>query len=119
MTRADIAVIALLAAAIGWSAMAFWQGGGPASAVALYRGGERIALYPLNEPRQVAVEGRIGTSHIHIENGRARFHSSPCRNQVCVYAGWQTRSGAVAACVPNGLSLQLLGGEREYDGFAG
>lgn len=119
MTRADGVLILLLAALVGAAAAHFWGPATTPTAVALYRGGERIAVHPLNAPRAIAVEGRIGTAHIHIENGRARFHASPCRRQVCVHMGWQTRGGAVAACVPNGLSLQMIGGSGAFDGVAG
>lgn len=119
MTRADAVVILLLAALVGATAMHHWRDRGPATAVAVQRGAERIAVHPIDRPGAFDVEGRIGTSRIEVRNGQARFYSSPCRNQVCVHAGWQSRSGAVAACVPNGLSIQLLGGERDFDGVAG
>lgn len=119
MTRTDIVVILLLAGVIGATAMLQWRDRGPATAVVVHRGAERVAVHPLDQPGVFDFDGRIGVSRIEIARGRARFLSSPCRNQVCVHAGWQTRSGAVAACVPNGLSLQLVGGEREFDGYAG
>lgn len=119
MTRADAVVIVLLAALVGYVGMQQWLTREPASAVAVYRGGERIATHPLGQHREIAVEGRIGTARIEIRDGRARFTHSPCRRKVCIHMGWQQRSGAVAACVPNGLSLQLLGGSREFDGIAG
>ncbi|MBY8965597.1 NusG domain II-containing protein [Algiphilus sp.] len=118
MTRADVVVILLLAVVVGWVAMAQWQGRSTATAVAIYRGGERIAVHDVQQRQRLTVEGRIGTAHIHIEDGRARFVQSPCQRKVCIHMGWQQYGGAVAACVPNGLSLQMLGGSTTFDGIA-
>ena len=119
MTRADALLILLLAALVGWTGMQQWAERGPATAVAIHRGGERIAMHPLDVDRELRIEGRIGTAHIHIRDGRARFHRSPCPRKVCMHMGWQAHGGAVAACVPNGLSIQLIGGEGGFDGIAG
>lgn len=118
MTRADVLVILMLAGVVGWVAMAQWQSRETATAVAIYRGGERIAVHNVDHAQRLTVEGRIGEAHIHIEDGRARFVKSPCQRKVCIHMGWQQYGGAVAACVPNGLSIQMLGGSTTFDGIA-
>ena len=53
--------------------------------------------------------GPIGVSRLLIEDGRARFTHAPCRDQICVYAGPLSDSGAWAACLPNRVFLSIAG----------
>lgn len=80
------------------------------------RAGERIyATLSLNQKRILDVPGPLGISRIEIDHGRARVASDPGRHQYCVKQGWLTRAGQVAMCLPNQVSLELLGGEKAYD----
>lgn len=69
-------------------------------------------LYPLGETRELDVEGPIGHTHVEIEGNRARVMSSPCRDQICVAAGWLENTGDWAACLPNRVFVRVEGGER-------
>ena len=68
-----------------------------------------------SEVDRVAVEGRLGASVIEVRAGQVRFNESPCVGRQCVHAGWLSRSGQVAACLPNGVVVEVTGGERLYD----
>jgi hypothetical protein len=70
---------------------------------------------PANQTRNLTIKGAIGTSHISILQGKVRFTQSPCPNQYCVHQGWLSRAGQVAICLPNQISLQLLGNKAPYD----
>jgi hypothetical protein len=70
---------------------------------------------PLTPDRQVQVTGPIGESTIEIRAGQARFLSSPCPGQVCVHSGWLREAGQLAACLPNRISIQLLGSRLRFD----
>jgi hypothetical protein len=118
MSRGDVLAIALAAALVGTLYAHFWQPAVAASHVEVRVGGERVGRYPLNEARELGVEGRLGTSLLKIEDGRVRFLRSPCRNQVCVHSGWLDRGGDAAACLPNRVSLGLVGGDAALDGIA-
>lgn len=74
--------------------------------------------YALEQTQQIELQGAIGAAHLEIQEGAVRFVRSPCRHQICVRSGWHRRSGAVAACVPNRISLTLRGGESDYDGYS-
>jgi hypothetical protein len=110
VTRADGVVIALAAALVGGLFAKFWQPPVAAAEAEVHNGAQVVGHYPLTETRRIEVAGRQGISVIEIRDGGARFVSSPCRNKVCVHAGWQSHSGDFAACVPNGVSVSLLGG---------
>jgi len=78
--------------------------------------GDKIyAIYSLDQNRNIDIQGPIGITRIVIANGKARFASSPCPNQYCVHQGWLSHKGQAAICLPNQVSLELLGGEKAFD----
>ncbi len=78
--------------------------------------GDKIyAAYDLNQQRDIILHGPIGDAVIHIEQGKVRFVKSPCHNQYCVHQGWLVHSGQVAICLPNQISLELIGKQKPYD----
>ena len=78
-------------------------------------GNQVYGSYSLNQERDLAVKGVLGESHIHIHQGQVRFERSPCSNQYCVHQGWLNRAGQAAFCIPNQVSLELLGETKPYD----
>lgn len=112
-------LVVLLAGIAGWIALSIslWQSG-PAAQAQVRRDGVLVAAYPLNEERTVSVTGPIGTTVIRIESGRARVVSDPGPRQYCVHQGWLTKSGEMALCAPNHVSLTLTGGDAAYESMA-
>lgn len=87
-----------------------------ASKLIVRKGNQLVGTYDLNQTKEIHLHGGIGDSIIHIEQGKVRFKQSPCNNQYCVHHGWLSRAGQVAICIPNQLSLQLIGNRGpEYD----
>lgn len=74
-----------------------------------------FATYSLAQDRTIEVPGPLGVNLITIHQGQVRFIQSPCRNQYCVHQGWLSHAGQVAVCLPNQVSLELLGSEKNYD----
>ncbi len=87
----------------------------PASQLKIRLADKVIGTYDLNQTRELHIHGPKGVAVISIENGKARFKYSPCTNQYCVHQGWLSRAGQVAICLPNQISLQLLGAKSPYD----
>lgn len=110
-----ISICAVLVGAVYWLA---WHPTADARAV-LVRGedqpGRRITL---DRERQLTVAGPRGETRIAIRPGGARFLASPCRGKYCIHSGWLEQAGDFAACLPNGVSLTLLGDELDYDGIS-
>lgn len=115
LTRGDLAVLGLAIITVVATYSLFWQGGGAGGYAIVRNGGETVARYALNGERSVEVPGRLGPSVLEIQPGRIRFAASPCRRKICVHAGWQQAGGATVACLPNSLSLEIVGVERMYD----
>lgn len=112
----DLLALALGAILVGWLFATYWQGGS-AGKVRIRTGDTVFATFSLNQERTIEVPGPLGISRIVIHNHRARFQSSPCRNQYCVHQGWLARAGQVAVCLPNRVSLELVG-DKGYDSLS-
>ena len=110
----DFAMLLGAVAVCVLSAVALWRGGAPDKAV-VRAGGKVVAELALTQPRVVEVPGPLGFTRIEIQPGRARVAADPGPRQYCVRQGWLTRSGAVAICAPNQVSLSLAGGSADYD----
>jgi hypothetical protein len=86
-----------------------------ASKVQIRLGDKIYATYSLNQRREIHVHGKIGDATISIAEGKARFAKSPCYTQYCVHQGWLTNAGQAAICLPNQISLELLGETKPFD----
>lgn len=115
LTAADALVLLLAAVLVGWLYLALWSPGPPALEVEIRSGGEHIATLPLAENRSLDVAGPLGISRIEIKDAQVRFQDSPCANKVCILSGWHRHAGETTACLPNQVSVRILGRDRRYD----
>lgn len=115
---ADAVVVALAALLVGAAWATLWDGGGPAEHAHVSAPGAPALRLALAEDTTVEVRGRRGDSRLEVRDGRVRFVDSPCVGRLCVHAGWLSRSGQVAACLPNGVVVEVTGGDREFDAIA-
>ena len=46
-----------------------------------------------------------------VKNGRIAFVESDCADRICVNTGFIGHAGQMAACLPNGMIMQILGGD--------
>lgn len=109
--------IAVVIAGILFVALLFdrlWQFE-PASKLRIRQGDSVYATLSLNQVRTLEVPGPLGISRISIDYGKVRFVESPCPNQYCVHQGWLKTAGQVAVCLPNQVSVELLGSKKLYD----
>lgn len=86
-----------------------------ATKVQITIGDKVYGTYSLNQQREIHIHGKLGDAVISIAQGKARFAKSPCNTQYCVHQGWLTRAGQAAICLPNQISLELLGEAKPYD----
>jgi len=92
-----------------------WGGLTPASHALIEVQGEEARSTALQYQQLLRIDGKIGTSTIEIKDGFARFIDSPCRSKVCIHYGWLKQSGEAIACLPNGITLSLIGGDSRFD----
>ena len=114
---ADWAVVAVAAAAVGAFAIIAWTPDAPGTHAEVRGPGGAIRV-DLARAQQVTVPGLAGDSVLEVADGRIRFRHSPCRNRVCIAAGWLAAAGEFAACAPNGVSVLVHGGGDAFDAIA-
>ena len=110
----------VLAAGIGLVVVLFqqlWSHQG-ATRVQIRLGDTIYGTYSLNQQREIHVHGAIGQATVRIAHGKARFSQSPCHNQYCVHQGWLSHAGQAALCLPNQISLELIGETKHYDSLS-
>lgn len=115
MTRADWILLTLVVAALPLVYAGLWGEGGAGERVRITAGEQQPIVYSLTRDRVIEVDGELGKSTIEIHDGQARFRASPCSGKVCVHSGWHSHTGEVTACLPNRISLQVVGAQRRYD----
>ncbi len=77
--------------------------------------GKIYGNFSLFQDRKISLIGNEGESIIEIKSGRTRFKSAPCRNQYCIQQGWIHFTGQMLICIPNELSIEILGKTKAYD----
>ena len=115
MTRADQILILLAVCAMPFLYIHLWFSDEPARLVQIQNGSDTPIFETLQPDRMLRIAGPLGESIIEVSNGRIRFASSPCTTKVCVHSGWLTNAGEFAACLPNRISLTLVGLEPRFD----
>ena len=100
-----------------WLAATMWSGGQPNKAE-IRAGGQLFAAARLDTQRRIIVPGPLGNSIVEIDRGRARVAADPSPRQLCVKQGWLTHAGDAALCLPNQLSVELVGAQRRFDSLS-
>ncbi len=75
------------------------------SEVEIYRDGQLIATYPLDQNRAF----EVGGVRINIFNGHVDVVEADCPDQLCVHARSISTSGSSIICVPNRLVVKITG----------
>jgi hypothetical protein len=78
-------------------------------------GGKLYREVSLSQNQRIAVPGPLGISLISIQNRRVRIASDPGPRQYCVRQGWLKQAGEIALCLPNQVSVELVGRQKSYD----
>ena len=115
MTRADRILLLLVVCALPFLYARTWLPDQQASYVQIQAGNAEPLAAQLSPDRTLQVHGPLGDSVIEIREARVRFLESPCRGQQCVHSGWLEAAGELAACLPNRISIQLLGRHPRFD----
>lgn len=110
----DWLVIAASLITIVFLFQTLWQGG-QASRLIIRQGDHIYATLSLDQKRSLEIPGPLGISRVEIDHGRARVASDPGKHQYCVKQGWINQAGQVAMCLPNQVSIELLGARKQYD----
>ena len=114
MTLADRILLLVSITAIAFFAYNTWQPATAADSVEIISPFEHKTV-SLQQDKTLFVPGALGRSEIRIEHRRIRFIDSPCSTKFCVHQGWASHSGDLRVCLPNKVSLRLLGNKSPFD----
>lgn len=114
MTRADYLAILFAALLLPYLYATHWSSGEVGSTVSVMNGDETTQL-SLAHNQTVQIKGALGTSTLNITDGKIRFTTSPCLGKQCIHSGWLEHAGEFAACLPNRVSVAVLGNEPRFD----
>ena len=81
-------------------------------------GGKIFCIVPLSRDQEISVPGPLGISVIRIERRKVRIASDPSPRQYCVRQGWLQQAGEIALCLPNQISVELVGNKKPYDSLS-
>lgn len=114
MTLADRLLILIACMGIALFAYFTWRPSTEADRVEIITPFEK-KIVSLQKEKTLFIKGVLGNSELRIQQHRIRFIDSPCTTKFCVHQGWAEHSGDIRACLPNQVSLRLLGRESVFD----
>lgn len=73
--------------------------------------GEMFRSIDLDVPgtKRISINGVEGLSVFELKDGKIKMISSPCPDKLCIQQGWVSRPGQTIVCVPNAVSISVLG----------
>lgn len=116
--RGDIVVLIISVVLVLMVYQLFWQSGGHSSEALVLVNGENWARLNLSYEQNLEVPGRLGVSHIEVRNGEARFVNSPCPTKQCLLQGGISDAGEAVVCLPNMVSIKVLGADPRFDAIS-
>lgn len=87
-------------------------------AVEITVAGQPVERCPLEENRELLVEGVSGTNRVVIRDGRVTVSEADCPDEICVRHRPISRSGQSIVCLPHGVCVTVVGGTPTVDGEA-
>lgn len=115
ITKGDALVLSIAIMLLVVVFATFWRSDGRGAEVVVLVDGQRWARLNLFQDQDIHAPGPLGESHIQVRDGQVRFIDSPCPNKLCVHTGWLNQGGEGATCLPNRVSLQIMGSDPRFD----
>jgi len=116
MTRSDTVVIILMIILLSFLYLKYWTFDTNKNNYAqITITGAPLQKILLNDNRTIKISGRIGETSIQIKDKKIRFLHSPCTKKYCIHSGWLKRTGSIAACIPNGITISIKNTKNLFD----
>ena len=78
-------------------------------------GKQEIGSFSLNQNVTKVIEGPVGKTEVIIDSGKVRISKSPCTKKYCIHQGWIKQLNQIIVCVPNQISISIIGDQSNYD----
>lgn len=110
----DYFTLAVVIVAVAWLCIVLWQQSAGGTLIVRSKGNV-VSELSLQRNRSLSVDGPLGVTRIEVQNQRARIASDPSPRQYCVRQGWLERSGEIALCLPNQVSIEIAASNSRVD----
>ena len=111
-----VGLVILLAAAVG---LCFLPEQDHAPGMAeIYRGGELVKTVSLEQDQEFTVAGSY-TNTITVRDGKIAITASDCPGEDCVHSGFSGSANRSIVCLPNGVEIRIVQGDRDVDFVVG
>lgn len=88
----------------------------PGTVAQVYWNGQLLHAFPLDEPVEYTLSSPNGSSNtVTVRDGQVCVSHATCPDQVCVKQGWVDSAGIPIVCLPNGLVIEIQGGDPALD----
>ncbi|MBI1423536.1 MAG: hypothetical protein GC149_08735 [Gammaproteobacteria bacterium] len=115
MTRADRIVIVFSLILLPLVYLYTWQPETRATEARITDADSHSRIIRLDHDQTLHIHGKLGDSVLQVHDGKIRFIQSPCATKFCIHSGWLKFDGDVMACLPNGVYVEVFGGEKKFD----
>lgn len=115
--KADIVLLIVLLLIGGLFSWLSVRGNVTGSYVQVTVDGKVYGRYNLNRDRTVTIRQHGHMNKFIIKDGHAQMEESSCKNQICVHHKPISRKNESIVCLPNRVSLEIVGGRDEKGGF--
>jgi len=115
LTRADSVILIAALALLAFLFIRFWGDATQGEQARILVGGKEFSVVSLYKDQRLHIPGALGVSELEISAGKIRFVDSPCQGKQCIHTGWLALGGEVAACLPNRITVQVMGREPRFD----
>ncbi len=115
LSRGDMIVIAGALLLLPMLYLHYWGNASHGEQIVIRAAHQDAQYYSLYDDQQIHIAGPLGDSIIEIKDAQVRFIHSPCEGKQCIHTGWLNQDGQIAACLPNGVTVQVIGRDARFD----
>ncbi|MDP1708510.1 MAG: NusG domain II-containing protein [Gammaproteobacteria bacterium] len=115
LNRADSVILIAALALLAFLYLRFWGDATQGEQARILVGGSEFSVVSLYKDQRLHIPGTLGISELEIRAGKIRFVDAPCQGKQCIHTGWLALGGEVAACLPNRITVQVIGREPRFD----
>lgn len=116
--KADIllfVVLVLLGLGLSWLS---YSAANPGRAAVVTVNGKLYGTYSLDQNQVVQIVQNHHTNKITIKDGAVQMSYSDCHNQICVNDGKIHKTNQSIVCLPNRVTVEIIGGKGDIDAVA-
>lgn len=76
---------------------------------------QKIPLVPELRDSKFIVKSKEGYMYVEIKDGKVRVIDSTCPDKLCIKQGWISNVGETIVCLPNRITISIIGGNSSVD----